>query len=400
MSNNWFDSNDNNQKSMNVVANEDVHIFEKASNGFPKSSLILPPMNAYASYTRNKSQSSFSATSLSTNSQIDVWIKANGFISSSVANLIVTNNSLANVNFLPQFFANRIEFLDSNGAILDTIYADNLYLKLIHYDINETKRIALAEGFSATTFNSDAPILPSASREYLIEIPSIFSYNAMKLSSLNDRVIVRFYLNSLSADIPSSITITQLDILTRGVSLTPTHEMAETKRKRYGLSKFHFLSPIRVASQTLNLAPNSQYDIRLTSANSYSAYLLMVIRPSVLTYANQNVFQPIDRVELLDQNATIVGITSSNLLLRTVTSQQFVGDIINVKPGIYCIPFATSIKLANNGSVTGYYRMTSNELLRFYTEGTIVPGAYTVSIYSYDYNTAQILDGSLTAVKY
>jgi len=182
--------------------------------------------------------------------------------------------------------------------------------------------------------------------------------------------------------------------------LAPQHLNSEIDRRRNSIYKYRYLEPTRVQQSITNLAPYNTYDIRLTSISGYSAYLLCVVRPSVITFANQNTYQPLLKLELLDKDGNIIGITQDSLGMQII-SEQFAGYMLDIKPNIFLLPFCMDVKGALMGQMNGLYKFnTGQEVLRLYTEGTITPGSYQITIYSYDYQTLELNKGMISSYKF
>lgn len=358
--------------------------------------LTLPPLNKFGGQIRSKPQSGFNqATLISNQGQLDYHLNSAGYVDKLFLEMELTV-STAPVTVIPHYLIDRVELFASEGNIISTIYGDCIYAQKIHKTLELHNREKSNENLDS---NYDGLSIPVGQKRIVFHIPTFIDGTHLKLNVIKTKLIARIYFSNLGVTLGSSanIAVTLCDLIQHGQQLSGSLESLENKRKSNAILWYRFLNPVRVASQTLAMVPSNSYDIRLTSANNLSAYLLFVIRPSPLTGANINIYQAIDYYELLDCDNTVVGIKTSNEYHKVLT-QSFQGDIFNHK-NIYVVPFCISVDSANNGGQTGLYSFTSNEILRLYMGPTLVAGSYRVDIYSYDYNKLKLENGSLDVSK-
>jgi hypothetical protein len=363
-------------------------------HGSFKNDLVLPPMNSFHQI-RSKPQSGFNQTTLISNAgQLDYHLNSAGYISHLKLEMEFTISTAA-VTLIPAYLIDRVEIMSSENNIISTIYGDVIYLEKVHQTLEEHTRTRTVEGLTA---GYDGTAYAVGSYRVVFKIPTFIDQTQLKLNAIREKLLVRIYFSSLGvvAGTAANISVTLCDVLQKGVQLSNTLESLEISRKMKAEHKFRFLNPVRAASQTLAMAASSQYDIRLTSANNLSAFLLFVVRAAPLT-TNINTFVAIDKFQLLDQDNVIQSIEISNENHKWLT-KAFDGDIFNFK-NIYCVPFAESIKDSLNGGQTGFYSMTSNEILRIYTSGTFTPGSYRIDVYSWDHNKLTLCGGNLQVSK-
>lgn len=136
----------------------------------------------------------------------------------------------------------------------------------------------------------------------------------------------------------------------------------------------------------------------MDSLTLYSAFLLVLVRPSNPTFTQLTNYQKLSLIRLLDVGSKPIGY-EFNDQKSAILNLQLPGWIFNVKQNIYVIPFAASIGMAKNGSETGFTEFNGNFTLNFETEGTISAGNYDISIISYDYNTLMIEEGNISVKK-
>lgn len=386
-----------NVDKQHLAQNQLAEVHPHGKDGFKSSQqLRLPPMNTFGGLIRSKPQSGFNQTSLiSGQGQLDFHLNSSGYVKKLVMEIEL---SCANpVTILPHYLIDRIEIHSSENNIIQTIYGDNLWFGKKMFETleqhNRTKGIENVD-------SSYAPqaLLAATAYRYNIEIPCFISDSMMKLNAIRDRVLFRVWFSTLgvTAGSASDITVSSCDILQYNQQLSGPLESLENRRKNQGIHKFRFLNTIRCASETLAMAASSQYDIRLTSANSMSAFLFFVIRAAPLTTNINTLISGIE-FELLDKDNTIVGL-KQNAEVQKNMSLEFPGDIFNYK-NIFVLPFAIDTQLAKSGSVTGWFKFCGNELLRIYTNSTFTPSSYRIDVYSYEYNTAITNNGCLTVSK-
>lgn len=358
--------------------------------------LMLPPMNKFGGQIRSKPQSGFNQASLiSGQGQLDFHLNSSGFVEKLLLEMEITVANAA-VTIIPHYLIDRIELLSSEGNIISTIYGDVVYTNKIHKTLEEATREREIENLDA---NYNGVSIPVGQKRIVLHIPTFLDGTQMKLSVIRSKLIARVYFSSLgvTSGLATNITVSLCDIIQHGQQLSGQLEALENQRKMHGIFNYRFLNPVRVASQTIAMVASNYYDIRLTSANSMSAFLLFLVRPNPITSGNVNTFQAIEYFELLDKDNTIVGLKTSNEYHK-VLSKSFAGDIFNFK-NIYVIPFAISITAANSGSQTGFYSFTSNEIVRIYMPANLVAGSYRVDCYSFDYNKLSLNEGSLSVSK-
>jgi hypothetical protein len=368
------------------------------SNGMKSSqNLTLPPMNLFGGRIRTKPQSGFTQNTLiSGNGQLDFWLGSAGYVKNIRLEMEYTISTAA-VSILPMYLIDRVEFHSTEGNIISTIYGDNVYFEKLHETLEYYNRIRTTQNLDAS-YNAISQAV--GNYRILFKIPCFIDQCEPKLSVIQNKMLVRVFFSNLGvvAGSAANISVTLCDIIQETVQLSSSLEAMEQQRKVSKDLHFRFLNPVRATSQTINMVGGSQYDIRLTSANNLSAYLVFVIRSAPLTGANINNFVAIDSYELLDQDNTIQGLKITNEQQK-IMSLNFDGDILNFK-NIYVVPFTISVSSSRNGQQCGYYGFTSNEILRVYTPNAgWVNGNYRIDVFTYDYNILKILKGRLDVSK-
>lgn len=386
-----------NSDKEHLPKNLTAEIHSHGSNGFKASQqLCLPPMNRFGGQIRSKPQSGFNQASLISGSgQLDFHLSSSGYVEKLFLEieLTVANNA---VTIIPQYLIDRVELLSSEGNIISTIYGDCIYVNKIHQTLEEHNRQKDIENLDSSYNGVSVAV---GQKRIIFHIPTFLDGIQMKLNVIKSKLIARIYFSSLgvTAGLATNITVSLCDIIQHGQQLSPALEAMENHRKMTGFHAFRFLNPVRVASQTISMVASNYYDIRLTSANSLSAFLVFLIRPNPITSANVNTFQAIEYYEVLDRDNTIVGLKTSHEYHKLL-SKAFAGDILNYK-NIYCIPFAISVEGANQGGQLGFFSFSSNEILRVYMPSTLVAGSFRVDVYSWDYNKLSLNNGNLTVSK-
>ena len=358
--------------------------------------LVLPPMNHFGGRIRTKPKSGFNQSSLIANSgQIDFELGSAGYVEKLLLELEFT---AANpVTVIPHYLIDRVEFLSTEGNPISVIYGDNIYAEKLHKTLEQHNREKDVENLNSS-YNG-VSVSAATLKRIILHIPCLVDKTQLKLSAVNNRMIARFYFspNGVTSGSASDISVSLCDLIQVTQQLSGALESSEQRKKQNGTFWYRFLNPVRVASNTQSMAASSQYDIRLTSAHGMYAYLFFVIRTNPISGSNVNSFLQIDSFELYDRDMTIVGLKTTNEMHK-IDSLMFEGDILNSKY-IYVIPFAIDINLANNGSQTGYYCFTGDEILRIYTPAGFASTSYKVDVYGYEYNKLQLDHGRLDVTK-
>lgn len=387
-----FKNTDKEHLPKNLVP--EIHQHDK-NNGYKNSQqLVLPPI--CKNFIRSKPQSGFNQANLiSGNGTLDFFLNSSGFVERIFLEMELTISNAA-VTIIPHYLIDRVELLSSEGNIISTIYGDIVYASKIHKTLEQHNREKEVENLDA---NYNGVSIPVGNKRIIVHIPTFLDGTQMKLSAVKSKLIARIYFSNLgvTAGSAANISVSLCDIIQQTQALSGQLESMETHRKLTGMHNFRFLNPVRVASQTIAMTASNYYDIRLSSANSLSAFLLFVIRPSPITGANINSFVQLDFMELLDRDNNVVSLKTSHELHK-ISSKSFEGDIFNFK-NIYVIPFAISVTGANAGQQTGFFSFSSNELIRVYTRSDLVAGSYRLDCYSFDYNKLSLTDGNLICSK-
>lgn len=389
----------NNLKAIFHISKSQYELHPHNRNGFKESqNLVLPPINSFGGWVRSKPRSGFSqATLISSQGQLDFSIQSAGFVEKLFLEmeLTIANNP---VTFLPHYSIQRVEYLSTEGNILETYYGDNIYVgEKIHQTLEIHNRIRSNENLDGSY---NAISIPVGFKRIIIPLPSITDGADLKLNTVRGELLVRIYFSNLCVVAGSAldISVSSCDILQKTQQLSQYGEAAETRTKMTRDLYFRILAPVRYASETKALTPSGQFDIRLTSANNLCAFLYFVIRPAPITAANVNVFtDAVDFFELLDDTNVIQGLKTSpelNILQKSV----FDGDILNYKK-INILPFAIDIEAARQGNQVGFYAFSSNEIIRLYTKSTLVSGSYVIDVYGLEYHCLQLNKGNLSIKK-
>jgi hypothetical protein len=388
-------NNKNTQKN-HLPTNQVSEVHTHGTNGMKAShALALPPMNIFGGIIRSKPQSGFNQANLiSGRGQLDYHLNSAGYCEKLALEIELT--CAVAVSVIPHYLIDRIELYSTEGNIISTIYGDCVYGNKINQGLEIFNRIKDIENLDSN-YNAKALVAATPYR-FVVHLPTFIDGSQLKLSAVKDQLKIKIWFSDLGvvAGNATDISVSLCDILQYTQQLGAPLEAMEQKRKSMGNFYFRFLNPVRIASNTMAMTAGSQYDVRLSSANSLSAYLFFVIRASPLT-TNINTFVQIDSYELLDKDNTIVGLKQTNESHKFM-SLRFEGDIFNYK-NIYTIPFALNTESAMNGSQVGFYAFTSNEILRIYTGAAFANGNYRIDVYSMDYNMLCLKDGALNVSK-
>lgn len=365
----------------------EIHV--PGNDAFPKSqSLRLVPLSKF-NVVRTKPQTQLQTTLFQDGNQVDYYINS-GFTEKlwlefefNVVNAPVTLNL--------EFCIDRIEII-SNGQILSTIRDYNLYHEWLFKSYEQTIREVPNNGKNTSLVAQ--PLAVGFFRKYL-HLNCFIDSCEPKLNAIKGQLLFRIYFSSKGVTgLTANCQVQLADILSETHQLSNMGESLENQRKSNRLLKYRFLNPIRAASETITMNASQQYNIRLTSLNSLSAFIIFHITPVA---SAPDVFSKLDSFELLDENNVIVGLKTSHEQSRII-SHSLPGYLATLNENIYVVPFSYTA-LARKGCVAGLYKMTTKEQIKLYTSSTWVNGSYTVNVFSYDYNIINIDKGVASVSK-
>lgn len=367
-----------------------MEIHKTGSDHFPLSQkLRMPPLNRF-NWQRIKPQTQLNLALFTVGNQVDYYVNS-GYTEKLFleVEVNVVNNPVTVNN---EFLIDRIEII-SNGNILSTIRDYNLYHAWLFKTYDQTVR-EIETSNKNISFVSQA--LAVGFHRFYIHLKSFVDGCQPKLNSIKSQLLFRIYFSDkgVVAGLNTDLQVSLCDILAQTQQLSNQLESLETQRKQSKMLKYRFLNPIRAASETVAMNASQQYNFRLTSLNSLSAYIIFHI---TAVGGDPDAFTQIDSFEFLDQNNVIVGLKTTHEMSRLV-SLSLPGYLASVKKFMYVLPFSF-ITLAENGSQSGFYKMSTMEQIRIYTPSTWVNGNYTFEAYSYDYNTISIDKGVASVSK-
>jgi hypothetical protein len=375
---------------------EEIH--KHSRDGFKSSQqIVLPPVNSHAGWIRSKPMSAFSGnTIISSNGQVDFSLGSAGFCEKLYLECELTVSTAA-VSILPHHLIDRIEYLSTEGNIIQTQYGELVFLQKLH----ESREKFLRANASEFLDNFYEPVSKAVgSYRFLIKIPSITDGNHLKLNAIKDRLLVRIYFSTfgITAGSVANVTINSLDILQKTIALSGPLESLEIHRKSSQKLSFRTLNPVRV-TESMQMNANNIYNVRLTSFNNMSAYMFFILRAAPIT-TNASQYIACDKFELLDCDNNIVGIQHNNEIVDNVIKQHLPSDITNYpSKQVYFIPFCIDVESAKNGNQVGFYKFTGQEQLRIYTGAVWTNQVVRVDVFSFDYTTLRMCHGRLDISK-
>lgn len=363
-----------------------------ADKGTIKNKKVLPPLNYFTGINRLKPQSSFNSSNLfADQSSLDYWLGYGGYSEHFrlELNLEVKSTALNPLSIVGPYLISRIEINDSNENIMQTYYADNLFLQRIRWGKDKSAFENSAEGVSST-YGAIGPIAASTKFTLELMIPSAISEAQLKGNIIDGKILIRIYFSNLgvTSGAYTDLICNQADIIQHAEQLAPALESKEIAIKKKCTEHFRVTNPVRIASFAIsNAVAGQSYDVLLSSATQMSAYIIFIVRPTPITSANiLNYVQGIT-FELYDESMQLQSITQYPTSNRYVVSQKFGGEIFSsaIGGGIYCLPFATNIEGVHHGNMLGFYSMSSRETLRLYMPSGMPTQSVQVDCYSYDY---------------
>lgn len=368
---------------------EEVH--KHGADNFPlNQQLRMVPLSRFNNI-RVKPMTQLQSVLFTNGNQTDYYINA-GYtekiwfeLELNIINAAVTLNV--------EWLIDRIEIISNHGHIISTIRDHNLYHSWLFKTYDETQRIAPSYNKNGSLV---AQSLAVGAHTIYIPIWSFIDSCEPKLNAIKNQLLFRVYWssNGVVAGLNTNATVVLADIICQTQQLSNMGESLETQRKQAKMLLYRIVNPIRASSETIAMNASSTYNFRLTSLNSMSAFLVFHIS---LVGAAPDAFTRADAYELLDENNVIVGLKTTHEQSRLV-SLSFPGYLATLSSNIYVIPFSFPT-LAIQGIQSGFYKMTTKEQIRIYTDAAWVNGNYTFNCYSYDYNTLHIEKGIASVSK-
>lgn len=384
----------NNPRSIeksHLPSNVGAEIHVVGNDSFPMSQqLRMVPLSKF-NVVRTKSQTQLQSTLFQDGNQVDYYVNS-GFterlwleLDFNIVNAAVTLNL--------EFCIDRIEII-SNGQILSTIRDYNLYHEWLFKSYEQTIR-------EAANNNKNELLVPQSlavgSYRKYIHLNCFVDHCEPKLNAIKGQLLFRIYFSSkgVVAGLTSNCQVQLADILSETHQLSNMGESLENQRKANRLLKYRFLNPIRAASETITMNAGQQYNIRLTSLNSLTAFLIFHVTGAA---SAPDTFSKLDAFEFLDENNVIVSLKTTHEQSRII-SQSLPGYLATLQENIYVVPFSYTA-LSRKGCVSGFYKMTTKEQLKLYTNPVSWSnGTYTVNVFGYDYNIINIDKGVASVSK-
>ena len=367
-----------------------TEVHKQHSDGFPVSQkLRMVPLNRF-NHIRTKPQTQLQSVLFTVGNQVDYYLANPGFterlwleVECTIQNAAVTLNV--------EFLIDRVEII-SNGNIISTIRDYNLFHNWLFKNYDQTAR-------EAPIYNKNSSLVAQSlavgAHRFYIPIHSFVDLG-IKMNAIKGGLLFRIYFSNVGvvAGLNTNCLVSSCDIISQVQQLSNVGESLEIQRKQNKMLKYRFLNPIRACSETVAMNASQQYNFRLTSLNSLSAFIVFHV---VAVGGLPTAFETIEAFELLDENNIIVG-QKNNYEMTRLTSLSFPGWVNTLSPNIYVIPFCFT-QLAKEGTSAGFFKMTTKEQIRIYTPSTWVNGNYKVEAYSYDYNVVHIDKGTVNVSK-
>lgn len=384
----------NNPKNINQLhlpSNTTAEVHPIASDGFPASQQTrMPPINRF-NYLRIKPKTNIQAQLFTPGNQIDFEVatpyteKLLLEFNLSVATAAVTANL--------EFCIDRLEII-SNGIILSTLRGINLWHAWLFKSYDQTVR-------EVSVNNKSTSLVPQSiavGNNYIfyVHLWSFVDYIQPKLNAIKSNLTFRVYFTDagIIAGSAANITVNSCDIIAQTQQLSGMLESLETQRKLNRDIRYRFLNPIRACSETRALLPSSEYSFRLNSTNGLTSFIVFHL---TTIGGNPDAFAQLNSYEFLDENNTIVGIQMPRQL-QVYCSESFVGYASYLFPNCYVIPFGF-VGMSLEGCECGFYKMTTKEQIKIYTDAAFVGGNYLFEAYTYEYNVLSLCNGSANIMK-
>lgn len=374
------------------------------SGVFRSDSISLPALSVLNSYNSILPQTAISNQPLTTNGNVMFNLKISDYTGSLYADVYLQNTTGTAVNYRSYRLFNRVEWLDSSGNILSTVYSQNMLYKFLFYNQFHLIRASVNE-FMDPVRLAPVSIPANTTIESCIRIPGWLTANSVSTDIIKNGVSLRFWFSSNCCDTPASINITNFQLVSIGQKYNAITQVKDYAVKSNALLGYRFLNPQRALITTLTLVANGQYNLQLTSGRGLCAFLVMVIKASPVTFTNDLVYYAVNNMEFRNASNTLVGINMTNQQWQSIANVAFPGYILqpntianNALSNIYIFDFALSPSLSRDGSYTGSYDMTNAESIAFTMPSTFTTGSYEVEVFAYNYATALVKDGLLSVV--
>lgn len=315
-------------------------------------------------------------------------------------------SSKSSPSFLPFYFAIQKLEIVINNQVLDTLYANQLFL-LNQVLFSDDERLIMNNLVGNYASTPQQQYLASQTSDYFIELRTIFSQAHVSLLSNSHEIQLRVYMNTLAQSISyngynftnaPTANINYCNLITEIIKLEHSHS---TKRSNEMIKTpehhiFHDLRPMYI---NINAGVNETRSV-LTGVVGKIAVLIFVVRPTSNLF-NDGCYRylKIQNYEVLDKGQTnIVGgqrITDANqrALFKhwsksSYTNESFgfanlVGNIEDNGANIYMWSFSPDpVMSLKKGLCLGSHEFSGNESLVI-NYGTTLLTNVQIDVYSF-----------------
>lgn len=375
-----------------------------------EGSFIAQPLSQLPSFLSIQPRSAIGNTAISQGVTIDMNLSSNDYLRNIVATFKVTNTSLVPVDYLSYATFDRVEILDSQNNILNTIWSTVFFDRFLFMNDLETNRLAIAENFNPANLGG-ITIAAGVTEEINLYIPSFITENVIRPDLVKTGITFRFYLSANCSNAPASLSISNFNLIVWGQRYYSLQSSLDLNIKSQEILRYRYLYAQRAfLNNAYTLNGGQQYNIQLVSGGGLNAFFTMRISNSVFNYTETLKYYPIENIQFNNASNTVVGIQMTNRQMQGLMNnyKQWPGKILDfntIQAGSFSnlYVFSSTINpLLSETNVVGFFQLTGFESVQFTIPTTVggvpwVNGTYKIELLAYNYAFAEIKDGMLTS---
>lgn len=378
-------------------------VFPKDSSGFPNGCCALA-CNSWNALYRQSPLTSLNTALISGSGTLDFELVGGGSVNRLLYEITVQNTSgstALNIN-VPLCINYFDIYGTSSGAVISEVYWESIYAQCLQLNYDMSTRVLPISSINMATWLGTS-IPASTSQTFLVWLPSLVDTMKTRLSSLNQPFRMRMYFSPGNAgiDLPANCNVTSSYMWTAGECWLPEVDAYQNRMLKSSVNRWIFTQPIRGLVQPFTAAASTQYTYQMSSCVGLFSHLIFYLQVQNPTYAQSRTFQPLQNINLLSSNGSIVGQTVTSDILTSWQNSSFPGYILNQVNGLpnyYVMSFIVgdSSLSATQSCCQGLQQMDGRYSLQFNTTAGLSGGGYTLYVWAWQYSVAQIDKGNLT----
>ncbi len=303
----------------------------------------------------------------------------------------VTNSTGASVTLPPTpFWFERYEIQDDNGSPLCTVTDVENWLSVCMMPKNEFENYASYFGTTSAYSTAGVVIANGASRELYVPLLTFVNAVRLHLPGFVGNLRMKFYPNTSVTNLIAGTHPTFTKVALSLFGFDEDNEKRERRTLEYrnqiigtqeSALKIPFLDWVRIPFAT-TLTPSLMTSIKLQGSEGQVSGIFVVIRPAVLTAANQGSFIPLDSITVRDQSGTSFcgNMVKSHDRSRIIMMAQLESTAA-ANVNFYLIPFSSQIPTDFFvGQINGFQIFTGGETLEITPRSSLTPGSYSVEV--------------------